>query len=401
MQISVIVPIYNAEKYLLRCITSIQKQTYINLEIILVNDGSTDKSLSICKELAVCDTRIKIISQENKGLIAARKTGIKNSTGELIGFVDSDDWIEPKYYEHMVSIYQKYRCDIICSGMIRDYENSSKKVVLFDNFEEGYYDNLPRDIYPTILYDNVKDDVGIYSPLWSKLFKRDLLEKVYADINQEIFFGEDCLAFCKYSMLAKSVYILHSAYYHYSIREQSMCNTKNIKLLSNGYLLFYELKKVFEGHEQYYSFMKQLRKYFLVYVVSHNLKLLYGYNIGSLGNWEFDYHEHVLDSSIVIYGAGECGQALYHYLGKRGKHKNIVAWVDKEAENKAEECMYPLEVPDCLITKQFDYIIIAVLDEKLAEIIKQELIESYKIDSDAIMWKPAKRVPLFGEVFYW
>ena len=96
--LSVIVPIYNSEKYLDQCISSICNQTYENLQIILVNDGSTDHSLEICLEYQERDPRIKVVSQENKGLMEARKYGIESSTGEVIGFVDSDDWIESDMY---------------------------------------------------------------------------------------------------------------------------------------------------------------------------------------------------------------------------------------------------------------------------------------------------------------
>lgn len=111
--ISVIVPVYNIEKYLPRCIESIRKQTYNNLEIILVNDGSTDTSGTICDEFAKKDERIRVIHKENGGSSSARNAGIENAKGEYLGFVDSDDYIESEMYEKMICAIEETDCGII------------------------------------------------------------------------------------------------------------------------------------------------------------------------------------------------------------------------------------------------------------------------------------------------
>ena len=113
IKVSIIVPIYNTEKYLEKCIESIRKQTYSYLEIILVNDGSTDGSLDICTKYQKLDSRISVISQRNKGLVCSRKIGLLHAKGELVSFVDSDDWIEPDMYEQMVSIYEEFHPELI------------------------------------------------------------------------------------------------------------------------------------------------------------------------------------------------------------------------------------------------------------------------------------------------
>ena len=100
--ISVIVPIYNREKYLRTCLDSIVNQSYKNLEIILVDDGSTDDSVTICEEYATDDLRIKIIRQENQGVAAARNAGLRQAAGQYVGFVDSDDWLDKRAYEILV-----------------------------------------------------------------------------------------------------------------------------------------------------------------------------------------------------------------------------------------------------------------------------------------------------------
>ncbi len=111
--ISIIIPVYNVSKYLERCLNTVINQSYIDLEIILINDGSTDDSGKICDEYALKDKRIKVIHQKNKGLSGARNTGLKHATGDYVGFVDSDDWIELDMYETMFNILQKENVDIV------------------------------------------------------------------------------------------------------------------------------------------------------------------------------------------------------------------------------------------------------------------------------------------------
>lgn len=123
--ISIIVPVYNVEKYVEKCIFSLIDQTFKNIEIIIVNDGSTDGSLEICDNLKAIDSRIKIINQENKGLSGARNTGIQAAKGEFLAFVDSDDWVEPNYIELLHSNLVKYDADISICEYTYKYDSES------------------------------------------------------------------------------------------------------------------------------------------------------------------------------------------------------------------------------------------------------------------------------------
>lgn len=119
--ISIIVPVYNAEKYLNRCISSLLNQTYYNLEIILVNDGSTDNSKKICKNAAKNDSRIKLINSVNEGVSLARNKGLKEANGDYISFVDSDDYVEPDYVEKMLLTLKSKKVDIVyCSAVVEN-----------------------------------------------------------------------------------------------------------------------------------------------------------------------------------------------------------------------------------------------------------------------------------------
>ena len=131
--ISVVVPVFNAEKYVNRCIDSILNQTYENLEVILVNDGSVDGSVKICEKWQKLDNRVKLITQENAGVSAARNTGIENATGDYIAFVDNDDWLRPEMFKNLVKQAQKDNADLTFCKFIKNKQNTcfEKKYVNF------------------------------------------------------------------------------------------------------------------------------------------------------------------------------------------------------------------------------------------------------------------------------
>ena len=138
--ISVIVPVYNVEKYLEKCIDSICNQTYRNLEIILVNDGSTDKSGILCDKFKIKDSRIIVIHKENGGLSDARNAGIDIANGEVLGFVDSDDYIMPEMYEKMLNIMYANDLDIVQCGYKKVYEN-------YDNINDIFINKTDIKIF--------------------------------------------------------------------------------------------------------------------------------------------------------------------------------------------------------------------------------------------------------------
>lgn len=131
-KVSVIVPVYNVEKYLARCLDSLISQTLQDIEIICVNDGSTDNSAEILSKYAETDERIKVINQANAGVSIARNTAIKVATGEFIGFVDSDDFVEKDFYEKLYNAAKSENAEVACAGIIRENEKKSKTLVSFD-----------------------------------------------------------------------------------------------------------------------------------------------------------------------------------------------------------------------------------------------------------------------------
>jgi len=204
-KISVIVPIYNGEKYLARCIESIINQIYTNLEIILIDDGSKDDSLGICYLMATKDRRIKVISNENKGVSWTRNIGLDIATGDYISFVDADDYLEPTCYFDLIYLTERYNPDIM---MFNFYYEKNNKLTPGPLFHPGLYDNnesLLKDIL--LCFGGVS---------WNKFFKKQIIEDNHLRFDPKITFGEDLLFSCLYVNQCKICYVSDNKYYYYN-----------------------------------------------------------------------------------------------------------------------------------------------------------------------------------------
>ena len=169
--ISVIVPIYRVEEYVNKCIWSIRSQTYKNIEIILVDDGSDDQCPQICEQHAKADGRIKVIHKKNGGADSARKAGMLAATGKYVGYVDGDDWIEPEMYEKLLAYVKEYGVDVVESGIIDSGESIQRNRIPY--LGEGCYKGeiFEKKIITRLLYAGCFYESGIFSYLVTKLFK--------------------------------------------------------------------------------------------------------------------------------------------------------------------------------------------------------------------------------------
>lgn len=215
-KISVIVPIYNVEKYLKKCIDSIINQTYSNLEIILVDDGSPDNCGKICDEYQVQDSRIKVIHKKNGGLSDARNAGIKEATGEIISFIDSDDFIDLDMYEYMLNEMQKENADIVICGTKIDFEKGKT------NIKRAEERKILKSKDALIELNSFKSfDMAV----WNKLYKKEIIEGIFFPVGKK---SEDYFVMYQYFDRAKNILILPEAKYHYIQRANSISRGKNI-----------------------------------------------------------------------------------------------------------------------------------------------------------------------------
>ena len=220
--VTIIVPVYNVEEYVEECINSLIKQNYDNLEIILVDDGSTDSSGNICEQFKNKDNRIKVVHQNNGGLSAARNTGIKNATGNFYAFIDSDDFISENYIETLYKTLNAYDCDIAISNMVRIFENEEKT---------SFYSPTKN---VEILSSNERFKTLNQPSVCNKLFRAELFKNVDFPIRK---YYEDTFVYHKVLYNAKRVVYTGIDGYFYRCRLSSILGDNKF---NNKYFDFIE-----------------------------------------------------------------------------------------------------------------------------------------------------------------
>jgi len=216
-KVSVVVPVYNAQEYLRRCVDSILNQTYTDLEIILVDDGSTDQSAEICKEYAVKDSRVRYLFQENAGPDYARKKGVQVSTGEYLTFADADDYVDADMIGRLHQELVERNCDMVCSQAKR-VDDSGR---IWDVMQ------VPKD---GILCENVQDSMTqffvtryISGSYYAKLYRRELLQDY--EFVKDSLIGEDITAVLYALEKAARVFVMADAFYYYYWNENSISHS--------------------------------------------------------------------------------------------------------------------------------------------------------------------------------
>lgn len=222
---SIIVPIYGVEKYLRKCIKSLIGQTYKNIEIILVDDGSKDKSPAICDEFAMQDQRIRVLHKPNGGLVSARKAGADVAIGEYIFCVDGDDWVALNYIEKFNEVVVQYKPDIVCCGYIQSDE--IKKVPIHFTVNAGYYNHerMEKYIYPIAIEG---EDGSIFPPqLWAKAFKKRLFLPEQLSVIDSIKIGEDGAVVKPILSKCTALYVLDECLYYYRYNITSLTKSNS------------------------------------------------------------------------------------------------------------------------------------------------------------------------------
>ncbi|MDR0605407.1 MAG: glycosyltransferase [Bacteroidales bacterium] len=240
--ISVIIPVYNVEKYLRRCLDSVVNQTFRDLEIICVNDGTKDGSVAILEEYAAKDKRMKIIHKKNGGLSSARNEGLKNAAGKYIGFVDGDDWIEPDTYERAYRVMQDYNVDLVCYYVKVELDDFSLEDDIVIN-AKNYH------AIKVIGVQNITNELLLNTTVcaWNKLYRKSIIDR-WNIIFPTGLLHEDIEFFCKYAVMCSSVYYIDMYLYHYVQRKNSICGkiamfvspktTDRLRVCYNVYLYY-------------------------------------------------------------------------------------------------------------------------------------------------------------------
>ena len=380
--VSIVIPVYNVENYIKECVESIRKQTYSNLEIILVDDGSTDKSGIICDEYAKCDSRVVVLHQENQGVVCARKSGIAYATGEYLCFVDSDDYIKRDMIDFFINHIGS--SDLITTGVA--YINKQGNTVrMLDAIAADTYETEEKMSYllsNVITFEN-RFENGILPYLWNKMYKTDMAREVIENLDEKITYGEDREFLIRYVLKAKSVKVTKECFYTYRYRENSAESSVDKHFMQNMNRLYCALENAVKGHPMEAELMRQIEMFVMHRLPSIPVHMGFR-NVAQCLQYIFPYTNLLEGKRYVLYGAGKVGIDYYRQI-RCHEEGQLVLWVDKHWDEITDvnEKIYPI---DELGEADYDCILIAVKRKELADSIKEELLE-LGINEDKIWWK--------------
>lgn len=241
-KVSIIVPVYNCDKYLNKCIDSILNQTYRNFELILINDGSTDESLEICKERSLEDNRIIVINKKNGGVSSARNEGLKIATGDYLLFIDGDDYIDIDCVQNCINIISEFNLDIVKFGYIKELRKKITKkyhytVPVNEKIERKNYSN---QLYPYILSTND------FCNVTNAIIKKSIVKNIV--FQNDILIGEDYLFFVECLRNSNSIYFMDEFFYHYVVNNDSATHNfnekSNVQKLANSLFVNEKIKNI-------------------------------------------------------------------------------------------------------------------------------------------------------------
>ena len=361
--LSVIVPVYNTEEYLNRCMESITNQTYKNLDIVLVDDGSTDRSGQICDLWAKKDKRVKVCHKDNGGLVSARKEGVLLSKGIYIAHLDSDDWIELEMYEEMIQLATKNDADVVTSGIIRDYANHT--VVEQEAILPGVYrgKHLREELWPNIVDVNHFFKTNLNIHITNKLFRRELLLKHQMELPNSVKIGEDAAVVYPVLFDATCIVVSGKCYYHYVIHQSSMMNAKSNSENGCDDIEHLFLKRIDEKSSNIMNIGQQLS------TVIQYIRLFENPDkaIKIQDNRVVPFTNLVQGNKVIIYGAGRVGTRVHESLCKTD-FCDVVGWCDKIVTGQV------ISLDDAL-SYNFDRIIIAILITDIADEVEKLLMD--------------------------
>ena len=316
--ISVIVPIYNMENYLHKCVDSIICQNYKSLEILLINGSSTDGSSAICDELAALDGRIHVLHQPNKGVSAARNMGIENAKSEFVTFIDADDYILPDMFTTMYMEITRQNMDILCCGSRKDTGGQPiEDMDYYATFEKEFF-SVSKENQREYMYKLALN--GRTMTVWAKLYRRDFLITNNLRFQPEAY-SEDFVFNVRCFICAKRVGTINQSFYIYYDRPGSRIYSSNLSEIENSAKILWELYRGYEG-----AGAEDVKAYAAARIISStlfNLKLK-GMSIESVCDFTFGIIQK-LSMEPYLLRAGE-DSSFCEYAGTVGMN-------DQAAEN--------------------------------------------------------------------
>lgn len=371
-KIGVVVTVFNMENYISNCINSILQQTYKGIELVIVDDGSTDSSGAMCDKLARKDSRVKVIHQENQGPILARLHGVEQIEAEYVTFVDGDDWLDENLYQDIMEGKFLEKTDMVSFGIFR-YRRDNDVYGDLCIFKEGIYrrENIEKDMLPRLFWDLAKCTYGLDPSLCSKIFRKELLLKHLRNISDlNIHYGEDIAVLYPLVLECGTIVILDKCYYYHRMRKGNVLAPyyQDAQYYEKLYYLYRYLYQAFSAYQYGEMLLKQL-DYFYMYSVRSG-KIKYG-DLAFEERFLFPFDKIRKGSRLILYGAGQVGQTFYCQL-RKVRFCEIVCWVDQDYQlyNRSE-----IKSVESIKAADYDYILIAVYGKETAVVIKNCLMK--------------------------
>lgn len=379
--ISIIIPVYNVESYLEKCVTSVLNQSYAKFECILVNDGSTDGSGTICDKFAALDSRITVIHKENGGLVSARKAGLQKATGKFIGCVDSDDWIERDYFENLIKAQQETGADIVAGNHYRDIGLES--YIVPNRIPPGIYDR--SSILPQLIYSGNFFEFGLHPSLCTKLIRKDILDVTQMNVNEDIFCEEDGAVIYPSVLKADKILVADMRGYHYVQHQGSITKSTGADDARRLQLVFDYLEHVFADENVLAQLGGQLKQWKKFIFLERQIQVFDEKPFGK--TILLPYGGIAPDSRIVIYGASFLGQTIDRYIrSMKDNQVETVLWIDRAYDNFRRQGL-PVSPPEAIqnLKDTYDYVLIASVTERIVHSMKECLLD-LNVPEDKILW---------------
>ena len=310
--VSIIVPVYNAENTIPRCIESILNQEYSDFELLLVNDGSTDGSGAVCDAYAARDARVRVIHKENTGVSDTRNTALDQARGTYLQFLDSDDWITPDATSSLVRAAESAQCDLVVSDFYRVVgERFSQKGDIDD---DGV---MTREEYAAHMMENPAD--FYYGVLWNKLYRRSIVEAHHLRMDPEISWCEDFMFNLEYIRYAETFRALQVPIYYYvktkgSLANQSLTISKTVKMKLTVFEYYQRFFKSVLDEEEYEKSRLKVYRFLLDAAGDGSVPPPILPNSRKLGNERMQVSPDVLGGEGVLYDAFRERKLLERYL---------------------------------------------------------------------------------------
>jgi glycosyltransferase involved in cell wall biosynthesis len=360
--ISVIVPIYNLDAYLYQCVNSIVQQSYKSLEIILVDDGSTDNALEICEFFRKSDSRVRVIAKRNGGLVSARKAGLKVATGKYVFYVDGDDWINTDCIAEYYRLAIEHDTDIVVGDYKREFLGNFSTIR--NSITPGFYNRLriETEILPNMISHGTFFNHGLKTYSWGKLYKTSAIQDLQNQVPDEIMIAEDAALIYPAIFNSSAIYISDIALCNYRQRPNSILKSTNFdsQEVSRIATAFQYLAISLNSQSSSYGFQQQLQAYFAAIVTIRN-----GGFLGSADLYDrFQiFGEIPPGSRLALYNSGSFGQHVYKHL-QHNEIFTLVGWFDMDYKENNILNM-PVSSPLDLHEYSFDFLIAPSFDPEL------------------------------------